>query len=42
MEINFFSKEISNFPFIDNLKKPAYASKQDGPVLATLRYVKQY
>ena len=43
MEINFFpkchSKLTSNFPFIVNLKKPACASKQDGLVFATLRYV---
>ena len=42
MEINFFSKGksklTSNFPFIDNLKKPACASKQDGLVLANMVY----
>ena len=42
MEINFFtkghSKQTSNFPFIDILKKPPCASKQDGLVLGTLRY----
>ena len=41
-EINFFpkdqSKQPSNFPFIDNLKNPACASKQNGLVLATLQY----
>ena len=44
MEINFFpkghNKSISNFPFIDNLKKPVSASKWDGLVLPTLRYLK--
>ena len=42
MEINFFpkgySKEASNFPFKDNLKKPAHASKWDGLVLVTLKH----
>ena len=41
MEINFFpkghSKQTSNFPFIDNLKKPACAFKQDKLELPTLR-----
>ena len=37
MEINFFPKpQISNFPFIYNLKKPACASKRDGLVRPTL------
>ena len=44
MEINFspkgHSKKTSNFSFKDNLKKPACASKQDGLVLTTLRYLK--
>ena len=34
---NTQSLKRSNFPFIDNLKKPASASKRDGLVLATLR-----
>ena len=43
MEINIFpkcqSKRTQNFPFIDNLKYPACASKREGLVLATLRYL---
>ena len=38
----FFQKVTVNkhqiFPFINNLKKPACASKQDRQVLTTLRY----
>ena len=33
-------KQTSNFSFIDNLKKLATASKQDGLVLSTLRYTR--
>ena len=29
----------SNFPFIDNIKSPKGASKRDGLVFATLRYL---
>ena len=43
MVISFFQKghseETLNFPFIDNLKKLACASKRDGLVLVTLRYL---
>ena len=43
MEFYFFpkghSKQTSNFPFIDNLKKPACVSKWDRLVPPTLRYV---
>ena len=39
MEINVsqigHNKKTSNFPFIDNMKKPACATKQDGLVLPT-------
>ena len=42
IKINFFPKghikQTSNIPFIDNLKIPECASKQDGLKLATLRY----
>ena len=40
MDINFFpkgqSKQTSNFPLIENLKKPVCVSKRDGLVFATL------
>ena len=43
MEINFsqkgHSKSTSNFPFVDNLKKLACASRGDGLVLTTLWYL---
>ena len=35
------SKQTSTFPFIDNLKNPAYTSKGNGLVLATLRYLRK-
>ena len=44
MEINFFTKDhtkyTSNLPFIENLKKPACASKQDRLLLTTLWYIR--